>query len=75
MLFFYVLIGFTQQYDKLVFRLSHWRGSALGFPRGEAVAKIGASEPILVTDEEWRNLPITGAVRKKSTISEHGLSS
>ena len=46
--------------------LSHWRGSALGFPRGEAVAKIGASEPILVTDEEWRNLPITGAVRKKA---------
>ena len=23
-----------------------------GFPRGEAVAKIGSSEPILVTDEE-----------------------
>ena len=46
--------------------LSHWRGSALGFPRGEAVAKIGSSEPILVTDEEWRNLPITGAVRNKA---------
>ena len=28
------------------------RGSALGFPRGEAVAKIGSSEPILVTEEE-----------------------
>ena len=25
---------------------------ALGFPRGEAVAQIGTSEPILVTDEE-----------------------
>ena len=25
---------------------------ALGFPRGEAVAQIGSSEPIWVTDEE-----------------------
>ena len=80
-LLFFVLIGLTQQTDKLLFRLSglvswssnwcllhtlcraltkpdnlywcfsHWRGSALGFPRGEAVAKIGSSEPILVTDE------------------------
>jgi hypothetical protein len=30
----------------------HWCGSTLGFPRGEAVAKIGSSQPILVTDEE-----------------------
>ena len=52
--------------DNLNWCLSYWRGSALGFPRGEAVAKIGSSEPILVTDEEWRNLPITSAVRKKA---------
>ena len=32
--------------------LSHWRGSALGFPRGEAVTGNGSSEPFSVTDEE-----------------------
>ena len=37
------------------FRLLKKRSGAAapnGFPRGEAVAKIGTSEPILVTDEE-----------------------
>ena len=33
------------------------RGSALGFPRGEAVAAIGSSEPIAVTDEECGRKP------------------
>ena len=31
-----------------------WRGSAQGFPRGEAVTTIGTSEPIVVTDEGCR---------------------
>ena len=30
------------------------RGSALGFPRGEAVTGNGSSEPFPVTDEGWR---------------------
>ena len=30
----------------------YWRGSASRFPRGEAVAKNGSSEPFLVTEEE-----------------------
>ena len=46
--------------------LAHWRGSALGFPRGEAVARIGSSEPIRATDEERRNPQIFSAVRKKA---------
>jgi len=32
--------------------------AALGFPPGEAVTTIGSSEPIVVTDEEWRNVSI-----------------
>ena len=30
----------------------YWRGGASRFPRGEAVAKNGSSEPFLVTEEE-----------------------
>ena len=30
---------------------THWRGSAQRLPLGEAVATIGSSEPIVVTDE------------------------
>ena len=37
------------------------------FPRGEAVAKIGSSDPILVTEEGWRNVPKIKAVGKEST--------
>ena len=49
----------------------------LGFPRGEAVARIGSSEPIRVTDEERRNPQIFSAVRKKAphwdTLCSFGL--
>ena len=43
---------------------AHWRGSAHSFPRGEAVAQIGTSEPIWVTDEERRNVKYGVALRK-----------
>ena len=43
---------------------AHWRGSAHSFPRGEAVAQIGTSEPIWVTDEERRNVKDSDALRK-----------
>ena len=43
---------------------AHWRGSAHSFPRGEAVAQIGTSEPIWVTDEERRNVKYGFALRK-----------
>ena len=35
----------------LNWRFAYWRGSAHGFPYGEAVAQIGSSEPIWVTEE------------------------
>ena len=38
---------------------------ALGFPRGEAVAQIGSSEPIWVTDEERRPASTRCVVGKK----------
>ena len=36
----------------LSFRWLLWRGSAPRFSRGEAVTKMGTSEPIFVTDVE-----------------------
>ena len=47
--------------------MTHWRGSAHSFPRGEAVAQIGTSEPIWVTDEERRYGTFLYAVRKEGT--------
>ena len=43
---------------------------ALGFPRGEAVAQIGSSEPIWVTDEERRALEFTHAREKNAPNSD-----
>ena len=37
-------------------RWAHGGAAALGFPRGEAVATIGSSQPIVVTEEERRNV-------------------
>ena len=56
-------IGFKQQ-------IAIWYSGAAAscFPRGEAVAQIGTSEPIWVTDEERRNGLTLYAVRKKGTI-------
>ena len=43
---------------------------ALGFPRGEAVAQIGSSEPIWVTDEDCgRNISLTQRVGTYSGLS------
>ena len=44
--------------------LQHWRGSALGFPFGEAGTQIGTSEPIWVTEEVWYRVNIRFAVGK-----------
>ena len=44
--------------------LRHWRGSALGFPFGEAGTQIGTSEPIWVTEEVWYRVNIRFAVGK-----------
>ena len=47
-----------------------------GFPRGEAVAKIGSSEPILVTDEEsgqkanWRYIRQTYSQAETESLVE-----
>ena len=44
--------------------ITYRRGSAHSFPRGEAVAQIGTSEPIWVTDEERRNVKYSYALRE-----------
>jgi hypothetical protein len=41
---------------------------AYSFPRGEAVARNGSSEPFLVTEEGWRNVLIIKAVGKEGAI-------
>ena len=58
--------GYAPEVEKLEFgALARQRH---GFPRGEAVIQIGSSEPIWMTDEERRNVPITNTVRKKGTF-------
>ena len=70
--------GLLDRYSAENCGLTHWRGSAPRLPLGEAVATIGASEPIVVTDEgnpaaqDCRNAPFSVLPGLPSSVSLSG---